>query len=49
MTRTYTRQFYKALATLVALRGTGDDGLARLLGKEVAQRKDMDGDDQNNL
>jgi hypothetical protein len=34
-----TRHFFRALTTLVAVRGTGDDGLALLLGKEFAQSK----------
>jgi hypothetical protein len=36
----HSRQFFKTLAVLLALRGTGQAGLARVLGKAFAQGKD---------
>lgn len=36
----YSREFFKTLAMLLAIRGTGQAGLARVLGKAFAQVKD---------
>ena len=36
----YSREFFKTLAVLLAIRGTGQAGLARVLGKAFAQGKD---------
>jgi hypothetical protein len=36
----YSREFFKTLAMLLAIRGTGQAGLARVLGKAFAQGKD---------